>query len=123
MSPTRRDFLKTGLATATSLTLFDGASPVAAAAQAPPVPAPAADAFAVDVANAAFPRPPRPPRATSTRSPTLRRSASGIRSSPFFSYTTVPGGTSSSMSSPSNPVQFEPWPCWPRSALNSGWNR
>ena len=54
MSPTRRDFLKTGLATATSLTLFDGASPVAAAAQAPPVPAPAADAFAVDVANAAL---------------------------------------------------------------------
>ena len=36
----------------------------------------------VDVANAALPRPPRPPRATSTRSPTVARSASGIRSSP-----------------------------------------
>ena len=34
------------------------------------------------------------------------RSASGISSSPCFSYTTVPGGTSSTRSSPSRPVQF-----------------
>ena len=31
MSPTRRDFLKTGLVTATSLTLLDGEYPLAAA--------------------------------------------------------------------------------------------
>ena len=77
----------------------------------------------VEVANAALPRPPRPPRATSTFSPSTVRSASGISSSLPKSYATVPGGTSSTRSSPSLPVQFDPSPCPPRSALNSGWNR
>ena len=54
MSPTRRDFLKTGLVTATSLTLLDGAYPLAAPAQSPTLVAPAADPLAIEVANAAL---------------------------------------------------------------------
>ena len=80
----------------------------------------------VDVAKRALPRPPRPPRATSTRWPSSARSASscsGSLGSSVFSYTTVPIGTASSRSAPSRPVRFEPWPCSPRSASNSGWKR
>jgi TldD protein len=54
MSPTRRDFLKTGVATATSLSLLDGAASFASALQAPTLAPPAADPFAIEVANAAL---------------------------------------------------------------------
>jgi len=55
-----------------------------------------------------------------------RRSASscgGSSPSADFSYTSVPIGTASSRSAPPCPVRFDPWPCCPRSALNSGWKR
>jgi hypothetical protein len=51
MSPTRRDFLKTSVATATSLSLLDGAESFAAALQAPTLAAPSADPFAIEGFN------------------------------------------------------------------------
>jgi len=54
MSPTRRDFLKTGVATATSLGLLDRMSSMTEAMQAPTLAAPAADPMALEVANAAL---------------------------------------------------------------------
>jgi TldD protein len=54
MSPTRRDFIKAGVATATSISLLDGAESFAAALQAPTLVAPSADPFAIEVAHAAL---------------------------------------------------------------------
>jgi TldD protein len=54
MSPTRREFLKTGMATATSLSLLERVYSATDAMQAGTLAAPAADPMAIEVANAAL---------------------------------------------------------------------
>ena len=66
------------------------------------------------VANWALPRPPCPPRATTTRVPERTRSAT---SCPSGESTCVPTGTCSSASSPSAPCLRVPRPFPPRPAL------
>src|SRR5208282_3310447 len=78
-------------------------------------------AWWVDVANWALPRPPRPPRAITTRS--SAREKSWTFSPVSSSKTIVPTGTFRTIPSPSRPVFFAPSPCRPRSALYSGLKR
>src|ERR1039458_8410278 len=78
-------------------------------------------AWCVEVANCALPRPPRPPRAITTRS--SAREKSWTFSPVSSSKTIVPTGTFSTIPSPSRPVFFAPSPCRPRSALYSGLKR
>ena len=79
-----------------------------------------AGARRVGVTKWMLPRPPMPPSATVTRSPSCVRSA---MSSPVsldsskYSRTTVPTGTLSTRSSPVAPCMRLPLPCVPRSAL------
>src|SRR5581483_9997893 len=68
----------------------------------------------VGVANCRFPRPPAPPRATTTRAFGAARSATTSSSA----YTCVPTGTRSSTSAPSAPCFPPPRPGSPRLALN-----
>src|ERR1039458_1107321 len=65
----------------------------------------------------AFPRPPRPPSATTRRWPGLARSP--ISSPLSASVTTVPGGTGRTRSGPSRPLRSAPPPGRPSGA----WNR
>src|SRR5438270_4389514 len=71
-------------------------------------------AWRTEVAKRAFPRPPRPARATTNRSPSMARSASTRSSS--ASRTTVPTGTVSTRSAPSRPDFSAPAPALPLSA-------
>src|SRR3990172_5289491 len=65
------------------------------------------------LANQVFPRPPKPPRATTTVLPASSRSAT---SSPLATACTcVPTGTRSTASSPRRPCFPDPCPCCPRS--------
>ena len=68
----------------------------------------------VGVAKFELPRPPPPPRATITRAPSSRRSATVVPSSRFV--TCVPTGTVRTMSSPSAPCLRVPRPLPPRRA-------
>ena len=74
----------------------------------------------VDVTKCVLPRPPAPPAATTTLSPSCVRSA---MSSPCsfdsskYSWMTVPTGTRRTRSSPLAPCMRDPRPCVPRSAL------
>ena len=79
-----------------------------------------AGARRVGVTKWMLPRPPMPPSATVTRSPSCVRSAMSSPtslSSSKYSWTTVPIGTLSTRSSPVAPCMREPLPCVPRSAL------
>jgi len=68
-----------------------------------------------------LPRPPLPPRATSSRWPWRTRSP--ITSSVSTLVTTVPTGTVMTMSSPPLPYICRPMPFWPRWARKIFWWR
>ena len=79
-----------------------------------------AGARRVEVTKWMLPRPPMPPRATVTDSPSWVRSAIISPTSPSsskYSRTTVPTGTFSTRSSPVAPCMRLPRPWVPRSAL------
>ena len=73
----------------------------------------------VEVVKWALPKPPLPPRATTTRCPSLVRSASIAPVS--SSMTCVPTGTFSKTSAPRPPARFLPMPCMPVLALKCCW--
>ena len=80
-----------------------------------------------ELAKRALPMPPRPPRATSTRWPSSARSASSRGGSSGSSGLLVDERADRHRAARGPrrcwPVRFEPWPCSPRSAVNSGWKR